>query len=327
MNDNLFPLKRRGITASRIVYGTTGLGGSNNVDPLTAEDVRKAEEAVNAALEAGMTMFDHADIYSGGKAEAVFGSVLRKRSGLRETIVIQSKCGMRFADGEAPHRYDFSKDHILRSVDGSLRRLGTEYLDILLLHRPDPLARPDEIAEAFETLKRSGKVRYFGVSNMNAGQMKMLQQALPEPLVANQLEMSLLRSDWVDQGVLVNQPASAGVAFPEGLLEHCMLENVQLQAWSPLAKGLYTGRKLDDAPETVVRTRELVAAMAERKGTTGEAIVLGWLMRHPALIQPVIGSANPERIGRCRDAVRQAELMTREEWYTLYTAAKGRTVT
>ncbi|MBO7743531.1 aldo/keto reductase [Paenibacillus sp. MWE-103] len=324
---NLFPLQERNITNSRIIYGTTGLGGSNNFDPLTGTDLLKAERAVDAALEAGMTMFDHADIYTGGKAEEIFGSVLQSRPGLRESIVIQSKCGIRFADEDGPQRYDFSKAHILRSVDGSLSRLKTDYLDILLLHRPDPLARPDEIAEAFDRLKRSGKVRHFGVSNMNVHQIRLLQRALPEPLVANQMEMSLLRSDFADRGVYVNQQAGLGVVFPEGLLEHCMLENIQLQAWSSLANGIYTGRSKEGASEAVIRTSELVSSLAERKETTGEAIVLGWLMKHPANIQPVIGTANPERILRCRDAARQAELMTREEWYALYAAAKGRSVT
>ncbi|MBW7459465.1 aldo/keto reductase, partial [Paenibacillus sepulcri] len=193
---NVFPLQQRNITSSRIVYGTTGLGGSNNHDPLTDADLLKAERAVDAALEAGITMFDHADIYSGGKAEAVFGSVLGKRPGLRESIVIQSKCGTRFADEHSPQRYDFSREHILRAVDGSLKRLGTDYLDILLLHRPDPLFQAQEVAEAFQTLKQAGKVRHFGVSNMNAGQIKLLQAQLPDPLVANQLEMSLLDSSW-----------------------------------------------------------------------------------------------------------------------------------
>jgi predicted oxidoreductase len=324
---NVFPLQKRQITSSRIVYGTTGLGGNNNHDPLTDEDLLKAERAVDAALEAGITMFDHADIYTGGKAEAVFGDVMRKRPGLRESIVIQSKCGTRFADADTVQRYDFSKEHILRSVDGSLKRLRTDYLDILLLHRPDALAQSEEIAEAFDTLKRAGKVRHFGVSNMNAGQIRLLQAHLSEPLVANQLEMSLLRSDWVERGLRVNQEAFATVTFPEGLLEHCMLENIQIQAWSPLAKGIYTGRQLQDASESVIRTRELVSSLAARKETTSEAIVLGWLLRHPALIQPVIGSANPERILRCKDAIKQAEQMTREEWYELYTSSRGKSVT
>jgi len=321
------PLQKRNISSSRLVYGTTGLGGSNNYDPLTADDILKAERAIDAALETGITMFDHADIYTGGKAEAVFGIVLKRRPSVRSAIVLQSKCGIRFREGDVPQRYDFSKEHILRSVDGSLQRLETDYLDILLLHRPDPLMDPDEIAEAFERLKQSGKVRHFGVSNMNAAQMSLLQASLPDPLVANQLELNLLRTDWLDQGVLVNQAAGAAVHFADGVLEHCRLRDVQIQAWSPLAKGAFTGRTLDAPTASVEETRELVRRMAAERETSEEAIVLGWLMRHPATIQPVIGSANPERIRRSRDAIRVSETMTREEWYRLYVSARGNPVT
>jgi predicted oxidoreductase len=299
-------------------------GGGWNSDPITPDDLRKAEAAVDAALAIGVTMVDHANIYTRGKAEETFGRILKSRPGLRERLVIQSKCGIRFGEGDVPGRFDFSKEHILESVDGSLRRLGVDYLDILLLHRPDPLVEPEEVAEAFGALKASGKVRYFGVSNMSAAQMRFLQRALPDQLAVNQLELSLAHLHWLDQGVHVNQAAGVGVNFAEGLLEYCQMENVQIQAWGPLAQGRFSGRQVEGDPETVQKTAALVRKMADAKETTPEAIVLGWLMRHPAQIQPVIGTVNPERIAACADAERQAQLMTREEWYALYVSARGK---
>jgi len=299
-------------------------GGSWDRAPIAPEQVRKAEQALDAALSIGISMFDHADIYTMGKSETIFGSILKRRPGLREQIVIQSKCGIRFGAGAIPTRFDFSKAHILAAVDGILDRLAIEYLDILLLHRPDPLMEPDEVAEAFGMLKDSGKVRHFGVSNMSPGQIGFLQRALSNQLIVNQLEMSLAHLDWVDQGIHVNQKAGATVNFAEGLMEYAQMETMQLQAWGPLAQGRFSGRALADQPANIQQTAALVGQMATTKETTPEAIVLGWLMRHPALIQPVIGTMNAERIVACRDAERQAQAMTREEWYTLYVSARGK---
>lgn len=319
---NKIPIQQRGLAASRLVLGCMGLGGGWNDEPITEQHLAAAHAAVEAALEAGINMFDHADIYTRGKAEEVFGQVLKERPEWRERIVLQSKCGIRFADNGIPGRYDFSKEHILRSVDGSLKRLGIEYLDILLFHRPDPLMEPEEVAEAMSALKSAGKVRAFGVSNMSAGQIRLLQAYSKEPFIVNQLEMSLAKIGWLDQGVHVNQNAAKEDIFPEGTLEYCRLENIQIQAWGPLAQGLFSGRDLSDQPASIRETAELVQAMANEKGTTREAIILAWLMRHPAGIQPVIGTANPERIRACGEAVNLT--LTREEWYTLYVSSRGR---
>lgn len=317
------PLVKRGINPSRLVLGCMSFGGNWDRTPIGQEDIRKAEQALDAALGIGITMFDHADIYTMGKAEQTFGAVLKNRPDLRDRIILQSKCGIRFSDDTAPGRFDFSKSHILASVEGILQRLGTSYLDILLLHRPDPLMEPEEVAAAFGELKAAGKVRYFGVSNMSASQIRFLQQALPDQIAVNQLEMSLAHLHWLDQGVHVNQQAGTHVNFAEGLLEYCQLERIQVQAWSPLAQGRFSGRTLTAEPEQIQKTAALVGQMAASKETTPEAIVLGWLLRHPAAIQPVIGTINPQRIVACADAERQAQLMTREEWYALYVSARG----
>lgn len=322
----VMPIEKREITTSRLVLGCMGFGGGWDQTPYTKEDMLRAEKAIDAALSNGITMFDHADIYRMGKAEKVFGEILKSRPELRENIILQSKCGIRFADSNNPKRYDFSKDYILDSVDGILNRLNTEYLDTFLLHRPDPLIEPEEVAEAFEMLKRSGKVRHFGVSNMSASQIQFLNAYCSEPMIVNQLNMSLKQIDWVEQGVLVNQKEGTGMNFPEGTIEYYRLANVQIQAWASLANGIYSGRSIDNPSESELATIELVKKLALEKETSAEAIVLGWLMRHPAMIQPVIGTTNPERITKCQDAIRQAELMTREEWYSLYIASRGNTL-
>ncbi len=322
----VMPLVKRGVKASRLALGCMPFGGSWDSQPFTDEHVKEAEAAVDAALEIGITMFDHADIYTRGKAEQVFGRILQARPELREQIVIQSKCGIQLQDDTWPGRFNFSRGHIVSSVDASLERLGIDYLDVLLLHRPDPLVEPDEVAEALAQLKAAGKIRYVGVSNMSAPQIEFLQQAIPDSFAVNQLEMSLGHLHFVDQDIHVNQNAGTSVNFGSGLMEYCRTRDIQLQAWGPLAQGKFSGRDVEKEPEHIRKTAALVQRLADEKETTAEAIVLGWLMRHPALIQPIVGTTNPKRIKACQDAERQAEQMTRDEWYLLYTSARGQMV-
>ncbi|GAA3090791.1 aldo/keto reductase family oxidoreductase [Streptomyces rectiviolaceus] len=301
---------------NRVLYGCMGLGGTWDTAPYTAEDIAGAEAAVDAASQAGITVFDLADIYRHGKSEAVFGEVLARARGLRERIVLQTKCGIRLADGERPGLYDLRGPSIVQRVEESLTRLRTDVIDVLLLHRPDPLTGPEEIAKALTTLHEQGLVRRFGVSNMSAAQIAHLRAHLDIPLVANQLEMSLESRDWVESGVLVNTPAAADSGFPHGTLEYCTANGIQLQAWGALARGRFTG-----GGETP--TARLVADLAARKHTTPETILLWWLQRHPARIAPVIGTSRPDRILACRDAVRREPELTHEEWYALWTTARG----
>lgn len=317
------PLNRRGIPASRLAFGCMGLGGGWNQDPITSEHIKQAHEAVESALSIGINFFDHADIYTLGKAEKVFGQVLKDKPGLRDQILIQSKCGIRFQESSGvPGRYDFSQEHIQRSVDDILQRLGVEYIDFLLLHRPDPLMDPEEVGQTISELKKSGKVRWFGVSNMSAGQIRLLQAYSDEPFIINQLELSLAKIGWLETGVLVNHQDAAGNIFPEDTLEYCQLENIQIQSWGSLAQGLFSGRSLDGQSDSVIQTAELVGQLAEQKQTTPEAIVLAWLLKHPAGIQPIVGTSNAKRILACKDA--EHIDLTRDEWYTLYVSSRGR---
>ncbi|MFI5843819.1 aldo/keto reductase family oxidoreductase [Catenuloplanes sp. NPDC051500] len=304
----------------RLLYGCLGLGGDWDTRPYGPRELDAAEAAIGAALDAGITAFDHADIYRHGKSEAVFGEVLARTPGLRSRILIQTKCGVRPADDSGPGRYDLRADHIARSVEDSLTRLRTDVIDVLLLHRPDPLADPADTARALTTLRRQGLIREAGVSNMGAAQLAHLQSYLDFPLVANQLEMSLARRDWLEAHVLANTAESTAVGFPPGTVEYCRSNGVGLQAWAPLARGRFTGAQHTPAEH---RTADLVATLATRKGTTPETIVLWWLRRHPAGIAPVVGSARPERIRACRDAATREPDLTHEEWYELWLTARG----
>jgi predicted oxidoreductase len=303
------------LNPSRIGYGCMNLGGSWDRNPPTETDVATALEAVTSAVEHGITLFDHADIYAHGKSEIVFARVLRQLPELRECIVLQSKCGIRFADDPRPGdplRYDFSYEHILCSVDGILQRLETDHLDILLLHRPDPLVEPDEVARAFDTLQQQGKVRHFGVSNHSAAQIELLERSIEQPLIINQLELNPLHAHLIDGGVMVNRFDAHHAAAAE-VLEYCRLHGIRMQAWSPLAGG-----RLSQPGEAAAET---VAALAADYQTSPEAILLAWLLRHPAGIQPIIGTLNPQRIAACCAADRIE--LDREDWYRLYVAARG----
>ncbi len=304
-----------------------GLGGGWGADAvLTPALEREARDFVEAALGLGITFFDHADIYTRGRAEEVFGRVLRDSPGLRERMVIQSKCGILFADTPpgTPHRFDFSHDHIIGSVEAILRRLQTSYLDVLLLHRPDALMEVEEVARAFATLRASGKVRHFGVSNHNHHQVELLQSVLPEPLVCNQLEMSLLHHGFAEAGISFNQSSPGYPDGWEGMLEYSHLKGLSLQAWSPLAHGALVGANPGRLTEAGRKTVELVASMAAERGVPPEAIALAWLLRHPAKIVPVLGTSKPSRLAACAKALDLQ--LSREDWYRLLECARGREV-
>jgi predicted oxidoreductase len=319
-----FTIPNTSLQVSRLCAGAMGLGGGWAPETeLTAEHARQAREFLDAALELGINFFDHADIYARGRAEAVFGRVMRKRPGLREQIVLQSKCGIRWADEPqgAPQRFDFSAGHILASVDGILGRLGTDYLDILLLHRPDVLWEGEEVARAFDSLKQAGKVLYFGVSNQNRFQMEYLQSFLPEPLAANQLQISLLHHGFAEAGISFNQAAPNYPNGWEGVLEYCRLKGVSLQAWSPLDRGALTCGDLSQLTGGTRQAAELVQSLAQQRGVPAEAVALAWLLKHPARIVPVLGTTRPGRLSACARALEVK--LTRKEWYALFAAARG----
>ncbi len=270
-----------------------------------------AANVIETAREEGIDLFDHADIYGGGKSEEIFADSVEMKPSVRDKMIIQTKCGIRNG------YFDFSKEHILSSVEGSLKRLQTEYIDIFLLHRPDALMEPEEVAEAFTRLKESGKVRYFGVSNQNPMQIELLKKYLKEDLIVNQLQLSIMHTPMIDAGLNVNMQHDPAVVRDSGVLEYSRLNDITIQAWSPFQYGMIKGTFMgnDAFPEVNAKLQEL----AERKGVTDSAIAIAWILRHPAKIQPVVGSMNPDRL---RDIAKASEIkLTREEWYELYRAA------
>jgi predicted oxidoreductase len=301
------PLGRSELSTSRLAYGCWRIARADD----TQIDRTIAREAIHAAIDAGFTLFDHADIYCDGRAESVFGDILRETPSLRSEMLIATKCGIRFR-GEptpgAPYRYDLSRDHILRQCEQSLRRLKVERIDIFQLHRHDALTPAEEVAGAFDELHRTGKVREFGVSNFLPSQVTLLQETCPRRLVVNQVEISLAQLNALDDGTLVQ----------------CQMEKLTPLAWSPLAGGLLADGATDilDAQKKY-RPAEIVIALdaiAAERGLTRMTIALAWLLRHPAGIVPLVGSVNPERIRAAADAA-DVEL-SRDEWYRLLTAAR-----
>ena len=270
---------------------------------------KEASAFVDTALSLGANFFDHADIYGGGKSEEVFGKALASHD--REEFLIQTKCGIR------PGRFDFSYDHIVSSVEGSLKRLGTEYIDALLLHRPDTLMEPEEVARAFSHLKESGKVRHFGVSNQNPYQMQLLQSAMDMPLCANQLQFGIMHSPMIQSEFNVNMYNESGVNRDGGVLDFCRLNKITIQPWSPLQYGFFQGCFLDN--DKFPELNETLEKIANRYSVPKTTMAFAWILRHPAKMQPVTGTTNMTRLADC---IKAADIrITHEEWYEIYRAA------
>lgn len=280
-------------------------------------DEKAAETLVETALTAGANFFDHADVYGQGVCETLFAKAMVSLGVHRENVILQSKCGIvRGVNGKG-RMFDFSKPHILESVDGSLSRLDTDYLDVLLLHRPDALMEPEEVADAFHQLHSQGKVRHFGVSNHTPGQIRLLQKYLDLPIVANQLQFGIGHQPMVLSGLHMNMLDDAAVDRDGGILDFCRLEDITIQPWSPLQYGFFEGVFLGNAkfPQLNAQLDEL----AEKYGASSLTIAMAWILRHPARMQPVTGTTNP---GRLLDCLKATDVtLTREEWYAVYQAA------
>jgi predicted oxidoreductase len=306
------PLGVSELKCSRLAYGCWRTAGTWQLDQVTDGSRAAGRRAIITAYEAGFTLFDTANIYCGGETERILGEVLKQVTGMRERVVIVTKCGVRFAgdpDTSAPGRYDFSAEHILASCEQSLTRLGIETIDLYLLHRPDYLADPEEVAGAFSKLKKHGKVRHFGISNFRPTLVTALQVACSMPLIAHQVEISLARL----------------CAFTDGTLDQCLIEKITPMAWSPLAGGLIGGgaTRLLPAQQAYQPGKFLpvLDAIAQERGIDRTVLAVAWLLKHPSRILPVIGSIKPDRITML---ARAADIeLSREEWYRLLIAARG----
>ncbi len=279
---------------------------------LTSLNENEAEAYVMNCIEQGAYFFDHADIYGGGECEEIFGKVLAENKGIRKKMFLQSKCGI--VPGKM---YDLSKKYILESVEGILQRLQTDYLDMLLLHRPDALVEPEEVAEAFELLKKSGKVKYFGVSNQNPMQIQLLQKYVSAPLLVNQLQFSIPVSNMITNGMEVNMTTEGAVNRDGSVLDYCRLHDITIQAWSPFQKPGWQGPFIDS--EDYAELNDTLAQIGEKYQADKTMIATAWILRHPAHIQMIAGTTNTERM---KEIVKATDIeLTREEWYQIYLSA------
>lgn len=274
--------------------------------------VHEAEQFVKGAMDLGANFFDHADIYGNGTCEEVFSQAVQMDSSVREKMIIQSKCGIR-----PDVSFDFSKEHILSSVDGSLKRLKTDYLDVLLLHRPDALVEPEEVAEAFDELENAGKVRHFGVSNQNPRQIMLLQKYVKQPILANQLQLSITNATMISQGQHVNMLDDLAINRDGSVLDFCRLNDITIQPWSPFQYGWFEGTFLDN--DKFPELNAVINKIAGKYQVSNTTIAMAWLLRHPASMQPVTGTMN---LGRLKDCVKAADIkISREEWYEIFMAS------
>jgi predicted oxidoreductase len=278
---------------------------------MSALDEKRVDAIMDTALEGGINYFDHADIYGGGNSEKLFGEYLKRHAGVRDKIFIQTKCAIH--DGQ----FDFSKEHIVKSVEGSLSRLGVDYVDALLLHRPDTLMEPEEVAEAFELLESSGKVRAFGVSNQNPMQIELLKTAVKQPIIANQLQFSITEAGMVTSGMNVNMKNAESVVHDTGVLEYSRIKNITIQAWSPFQYGFFEGSFIDN--EKFPTLNEKLSEIAERYGITKTGVATAWILRHPANMQLIAGTMTPARLKEICNA--SDITLTRAEWYEIYRSA------
>ncbi|MGM0157049.1 oxidoreductase, aldo/keto reductase [Enterococcus sp. AZ191] len=286
---------------SSVILGCMRINGAK--DPV---------KVIETAYDNGINFFDHADIYGGGECESIFADTLAKTSLKREDLFIQTKCGI--VPGVM---FDFSKKHIIESVEGSLQRLKMDYVDALLLHRPDTLVDPSEVAEAFDELEKSGKVRHFGVSNQKPMQIDLLKKYVKQPLLANQLQFGLKHSGMIDQGIHVNMTDDGNVDHDGSVLDYSRLNDMTIQAWSPYQYGFFEGVFIGN--EKFPELNQALDNLAEKYGTTPTGLAATWILRHPANMQVIAGTMNPERI---EEIAKASEIqLTREDWYELYRAA------
>ena len=279
---------------------------------ITSLDEKQLASYIRKCLELGINFFDHADIYGGGECETLFGKAFPLNSENREKVILQSKCSI------VPGiMYDFSKDYIVNSVDGILKRLGTDYLDVLLLHRPDALMEPEEVAEAFDSLEQAGKVRHFGVSNHRPSQIELLKKCVKQELIVDQLQFSIPFSNMVASGMEVNMTTEGSFDHDGSVLDYCRLKDITVQAWSPFGTDNWGGVFLTQ--ERYEKLNSVLKEIGDKYGVSPTTMATAWILRHPAKIQVIAGTTNEARM---EEIAKAAEVtITREEWYRIYLAA------
>lgn len=300
-------MKKMQLGKSELLTSNIGLGCMRMAD----KSIKEAEEVIETALANGINFFDHADIYGQGQSEEIFAQASKNITYKREDVILQSKVGIR------PNMFDFSKEHIIEATEGILSRLQTDYLDVLLLHRPDALMEEEEVAAAFSKLKKDGKVRHFGVSNQSYMQMELLSRALDDPLIVNQLQFGLMHTGLIDHGFRVNMTDDKSVESEPSILDYCRLKEITVQAWSPFIYGHFEGIFINN--DKFPQLNEKLEEIGRSYGVDKSAIAIAWILRHPANIQPIIGTMTSERIKKITEASHIK--LSRSEWYDLYKAA------
>lgn len=300
-------MKTIDIGGSGVLASAVGLGCMR----ISSLSEKELSGYIHTALECGVNFFDHADIYGGGECEALFGRVLAAEPALRDKMILQGKCGI------GKGMYDFSKEHILNSVDGILSRLHTDHLDFLLLHRPDALMEPEEVGEAFDQLESAGKVKHFGVSNFSSRQLELLQSGLKQKLRANQMQFSIMCTGMIDHGLQANTEFPHAADRDGEILDYCRLNRITMQSWSPFQYGFFEGVFIDN--EKFPKLNETLAKVGEKYGVSKSAIAVAWILRHPAKMQVIVGTTNP---GRLQDICTAGGVeLSRADWYEIYRSA------
>ncbi|MCH4888028.1 aldo/keto reductase [Acidaminobacter sp. JC074] len=307
-------------TKNKLIYGTMGLGGGWDKNPIQEKDIQQAKEMIQTCLDTGIKHFDHADIYQFGKAETCFGKAVEELNIDRQSLIYQTKASIDLK--KSVTEYNQSGNYIKTHLDDSLKRLSTTYVDYFLLHRPDPLTQLDSLKRSLHKLKDQGKFLNLGVSNMNHQQIEMLSNKLDMPIVVNQLEMSLLKHGFVERTILVNHENNHKVDFPEGTIEYCVRHDIDLQAWGSSSQGIFS--KTTPASIEIENTRKYLRDLAELKNTTIDSLVIKWLMKHFASISPVIGTTNKNRLMKLADM--HAYNLSREEWYNILFQIRGKQI-
>ena len=278
---------------------------------MNALSIAEAESLLKVSMNEGITFFDHADIYGQGASEEIFGAAAKNAGIKREDMILQTKCGIRKGF------FDFSKEHIINSVEKSLKRLQTDYVDTLLLHRPDTLVEPEEVSEAFNILHKEGKVKYFGVSNQNPYQIELLQKYVGQKLIINQLQFGIMHTGMIDAGINVNMTNDVSIVRDGSILDYCRLKDITIQAWSPYQYGFFDGVFLDN--EKFPELNKVIDKIAKEKGVSNVTIATAWILRHPAKMQVIVGTMNEMRLKEVAKA--SNVVLTREEWYEIYIAS------
>ena len=298
-------LGKSGLKAANISLGCMRMAGLSD---------QEAAKVIQTAFESGIDLFEHADIYGGGTSEEIFARGLKIAGISRDDILIQTKCGIRPKEG----MFDFSKAHIIHSVDQSLKRLDTDYIDILALHRPDTLVQPEEVASAFNHLQKAGKVKQFGVSNQNVAQMEFLTKYVDQKLIVNQLQFSIMHTPMIDHGLNVNMKRDTlSIDYDGGILEYTRLHDITIQAWSPYQFGFFEGVFIDHPKFPKLNAK--LAEIGDMYNLSKTAVATVWILTHPAKMQVVVGTMNPKRI---KDIATGSKIkLTRHQWYEIYRAA------